>query len=93
VANITSPIGWMGNGLTSGLTSGMNYLGGAALDRLGGIPGLDPMTGLMPGAGMPMGFPVGWVTGVAILLLFISLASGLMSLGVLKKSQPADLLR
>ena len=48
---------------------------------------------LAKGAGMPMGFPVGWVTGVAILLLFISLASCLMSLGVLKKSQPADLLR
>ena len=40
-----------------------------------------------------MGFPLGWVVGVAILLLLISLASGLMSLGVLKKSQPADLLR
>lgn len=44
-------------------------------------------------AGLPMGFPLGWVMGVAILLLVISLASGLMSLGVLKKSQPADLLR
>lgn len=48
---------------------------------------------LAKGAGMPMGFPIGWVTGVAVLLLLISLASGLMSLGVLKKSQPADLLR
>ncbi|WP_300574336.1 ABC transporter permease [Phenylobacterium sp.] len=48
---------------------------------------------LAKGAGLPMGFPIGWVVGVAVLLLLISLASGLMSLGVLKKSQPADLLR
>jgi putative ABC transport system permease protein len=48
---------------------------------------------LAKSAGLPMGFPAGWVIGVAILLLLISLASGLMSLGVLKKSQPADLLR
>ena len=43
--------------------------------------------------GLPMGFPLGWVVGVAILLLVIALGSGLMSLGILKKSQPADLLR
>ncbi len=45
-----SPIGWVGNGLSTGLTSGVNYLGGAALDRLGG---LDPMsiTGPLPGVG------------------------------------------
>lgn len=48
---------------------------------------------LAKGIGLPMGFPIGWITGVAILLVLISLASGLMSLGVLKKSQPADLLR
>ena len=48
---------------------------------------------LAKSAGLPMGFPLGWVVGVAILLLLNSLASGLMSLGVLKKSQPADLLR
>lgn len=48
---------------------------------------------LAKSAGLPMGFPIGWVIGVAMLLLVISLASGLMSLGVLKKSQPADLLR
>lgn len=44
-------------------------------------------------AGLPMGFPMGAVLGVAALLMVISLASGLMSLGILKKSQPADLLR
>ena len=40
-----------------------------------------------------MGFPLGWVAAVAVLLMAISLASGLMALGILKKSQPADLLR
>jgi putative ABC transport system permease protein len=44
-------------------------------------------------AGVPMGFPPFWIITVAILLLVISLASGMLSLGVLKKSQPADLLR
>lgn len=44
-------------------------------------------------AGLPMGFPLPWVILVAVLLMTISLASGLMALGVLKKSQPADLLR
>ncbi len=43
--------------------------------------------------GLPMGFPVPWVVGVSILLLVISAASGLLALGILKKSQPADLLR
>jgi putative ABC transport system permease protein len=43
--------------------------------------------------GLPMGFPPAWVGAVAVLLMVISLASGLMALGVLKKSQPADLLR
>jgi len=43
--------------------------------------------------GMPMGFPTQWVVGVAVLLLAISAASGLLALGILKKSQPADLLR
>lgn len=44
-------------------------------------------------AGMPMGFPLPWIIAVGLLLLLISLGSGLLSLGVLKKSQPADLLR
>jgi putative ABC transport system permease protein len=43
--------------------------------------------------GMPMGFPMPWVITVAVLLTVISILSGLFSLGVLKKSQPADLLR
>jgi putative ABC transport system permease protein len=48
---------------------------------------------LAKSVGVPMSFPMGAVIGVSILLLAISLASGLMSMGVLKKSQPADLLR
>ena len=43
--------------------------------------------------GMPMGFPTPWVITVVILLLVISILSGLFSLGILKRSQPADLLR
>lgn len=43
--------------------------------------------------GMPMGFPIPWVITVVILLAVISILSGVFSLGVLKKSQPADLLR
>ena len=44
-------------------------------------------------SGLPMGFPVTWMAAVGVLLMAISLASGLMALGILKKSQPADLLR
>jgi putative ABC transport system permease protein len=40
-----------------------------------------------------MGFPLNWQIGVAILLLVTAGASGLFALGILKKSQPADLLR
>ena len=65
-----------------------------------GIVGLIA-TGLFTGGvfllakngGVPMGFPMPWVLGVSTLLIVISIASGLLSLGVLKKSQPADLLR
>jgi putative ABC transport system permease protein len=48
---------------------------------------------LAKNGGLPMGFPLPWVVGVSTLLVVISIASGLLSLGVLKKSQPADLLR
>lgn len=43
--------------------------------------------------GMTMAFPIPMVAGVCTMLLVIALASGFLSLGVLKKSQPADLLR
>lgn len=48
---------------------------------------------LAKNGGVPMGFPLAWDIGVGVLLLIIAGASGLFSLGVLKKSQPADLLR
>jgi putative ABC transport system permease protein len=48
---------------------------------------------LATNGGVPMGFPAVWVIGVSILLLVISGFSGLLALGILKKSQPADLLR
>lgn len=44
-------------------------------------------------AGIPMVFPPGNVISTAIFLLVIALLSGVFSLGMLKKSQPADLLR
>jgi putative ABC transport system permease protein len=43
--------------------------------------------------GLPMDFPPMMVLGIAIFLLLIAIVSGLLSLGILKKSQPADLLR
>ncbi len=43
--------------------------------------------------GVPMDFPLFIDLPVAIALLVIALASGALSLGVLKRSQPADLLR
>jgi putative ABC transport system permease protein len=43
--------------------------------------------------GVPMDFPMFIDLPVALALLAIALASGALSLGVLKKSQPADLLR
>jgi putative ABC transport system permease protein len=48
---------------------------------------------LAKAGGVPMGFPMVWIIGVGILLTVISIFSGILSLGVLKKSQPADLLR
>jgi putative ABC transport system permease protein len=44
-------------------------------------------------AGLPMTFPITLVAGTAVLLVVIAVGSGLLSLGVLKQSQPADLLR
>jgi putative ABC transport system permease protein len=44
-------------------------------------------------AGVPMSFPLPNVASTAIFLLVIALLSGWWSLGVLKRSQPADLLR
>lgn len=43
--------------------------------------------------GVPMNFPMGYIVFAIVLLMTIALGSGLLSLGILKKSQPADLLR
>ncbi len=43
--------------------------------------------------GIPMSFPLAAVIGVGGLLLAIAIFSGALAMGVLKKSQPADLLR
>lgn len=43
--------------------------------------------------GLPMAFPTTFIVLTAVFLIGIALVSGLLSLGVLKKSQPADLLR
>ena len=43
--------------------------------------------------GLPMAYPTEWVSAVVILLLVVAIGSGFLSLGVLKKGQPADLLR
>jgi putative ABC transport system permease protein len=48
---------------------------------------------LARGIGLMMAFPPVWLFGVTVLLLAIAVFSGLMALGILKKSQPADLLR
>lgn len=42
---------------------------------------------------VPISFPIGFVAMVSLLLLAIAVLSGFFSLGMLKKSQPADLLR
>jgi putative ABC transport system permease protein len=43
--------------------------------------------------GLPMGFPLSSIIGMAVLLMTVAMMSGVFSLGLLKKSQPADLLR
>src|SRR5262249_40959893 len=65
-----------------------------------GVAGLIVTAGLMiliyvlaKFGGVPFGFMPSWVIICAIMLMIIALASGFFSLGVLKKSQPADLLR
>jgi putative ABC transport system permease protein len=65
-----------------------------------GVAGLG-MTALMltgvnllaTAGGVPLSFETGQVVATSLLLLAISVMSGVFSLGVLKKSQPADLLR
>jgi len=51
------------------------------------------ISALATSASVPIGFPMGFVVFIAISLVVIAVVSGFFSLGVLKKSQPADLLR
>ncbi|ESQ83591.1 permease [Asticcacaulis sp. AC466] len=65
-----------------------------------GVAGLFLTVALVAGVaalakmgGVPMDFPLFIDIPVGIMLMIIAILSGLFSLGVLKKSQPADLLR
>lgn len=65
-----------------------------------GLAGLSLTAVLITGVGMlarsfgvPMDFPLFVLIPVAVTLLAIAMLSGALSLGILKKSQPADLLR
>jgi putative ABC transport system permease protein len=50
--------------------------------------------GALAGAGgLPMSFPIPTLIAAAISLILVAVVSGFLSLGVLKQSQPADLLR
>ncbi|MCA1936793.1 ABC transporter permease [Asticcacaulis sp.] len=51
------------------------------------------VTALANAVGLTMFYPLWSIITIAIMLLTIAVISGLLSLGVLKKSQPADLLR
>lgn len=67
------------------------WVGIAGMVFTAGIMAL--LTLLTKALGMPFGFIPSWVVTVVILLMVIALLSGFFSLGVLKKTQPADLLR
>jgi len=48
---------------------------------------------LASASGVPMGFTPSFVAMVCAFLMVIAMLSGVMAMGILKKSQPADLLR
>jgi putative ABC transport system permease protein len=55
---------------------------------------LTAAIGLLASAvGLPMVFAPTTIAWVCAMLMFIAMASGVMAMGILKKSQPADLLR
>jgi putative ABC transport system permease protein len=54
---------------------------------------LTGVIGLASLYSLPMDFPVWALLSVSFMLILIAVLSGMLSLGVLKKSQPADLLR
>jgi putative ABC transport system permease protein len=65
-------------GVVGLITTGGFVWGVAQLGRAGGVP---------------MAFPPEYIAMAVVLLMLTAVGSGILSLGVLKKSQPADLLR
>ena len=65
-------------GVVGLMATGLCVWGVAALGKAGGVP---------------MVFPLDYIGMSVVILMLIALGSGMLSLGVLKKSQPADLLR
>jgi putative ABC transport system permease protein len=65
-------------GVVGALASGLFIAGVGALASAGGLP---------------MSFPIPTLITAAIGLILVAVISGFLSLGVLKQSQPADLLR
>ena len=67
------------------------WVGVAGMLTAGGF--IMVVIGLASLSGLPMQFPPPMVGGTSVLLVLIAIGSGFLSLGVLKQSQPADLLR
>jgi putative ABC transport system permease protein len=67
------------------------WVGMAGLLATGGLVAM--IAALAGSAGIPMSFPSTAVLMVAALLLVIAVFSGGLAMSVLRKSQPADLLR
>ena len=67
------------------------WVGVAGLSAAVGVTGA--LIFIATGVGLPMVVSPKSLIQVALLLMGIAIASGLMAMGVLKKSQPADLLR
>ena len=70
----------------------LSFWVGVAGVAMGGILvwGVDS---LAQSVNLPLDFPLPVMIVAAIVLIMIAILSGLLSLGVLKQSQPADLLR
>lgn len=67
------------------------WVGIAGLIMAGGLVAIVGILANMNG--LPMAFPIWALAAVGLTYLLIAILSGVLSLGVLKKSQPADLLR
>lgn len=65
-------------GIVGLLVTGVFVYGVAMLGKAGGVP---------------LAFPPEYIAQATVLLMLVAIGSGFLSLGVLKKSQPADLLR